>query len=101
MKSVFLNLLVLLIALVALDFNPAPVNNSHASKTHQLAQIPELDIDPFTTPSVRESQKQQNYIADPFIPIVILAHTLYHDRDISFYLPVYELHRSERFHLLI
>ncbi|MFL5785693.1 MAG: hypothetical protein ACJ76H_13840 [Bacteriovoracaceae bacterium] len=100
MKSIVLNIVILLIAFMALDFD-VPASQSDFSSDHQIAKIPQLDIDPLRNPTSRENSSKLNYIAEPFFPIVILAHSLYDDRDISFYLPVYELHHQNHFFLLI
>ena len=67
----------------------------------ELSNTHALNIDPIRNPSIRENSKHQNYIADPFFPLVVLAHTLYEERNFTFYLPVYELHRRKNFFLLI
>ncbi len=99
MKPLILKLVLVLIAFVAFDLGP--VKASDSLHDYHFSKVPEIDIDPIKNPSLRETSQQINYIADPFIPIVILVHNLYDERDFSFYLPVYTLHRQKNFFLVI
>lgn len=67
----------------------------------ELSNTPVLNIDPIRNPSSGDNSKHQNYIAEPFIAIVVLAHSLYEERNFSFYLPCYELHRQKDFFLIV
>lgn len=100
MTSNFLRLFLILVAFLAIDGHTFEMKQ-HSTTDFEFAPMPEIKIDPLQNPTSRGNSKQLNYIADPFIPMVILAHTLYDERDITFYLPLYELHRSQQLFLRI
>lgn len=99
MKSFILRLILVLVAVMA--FNVDVPESKVSSIQHALSQIPFFDIDPVRDPTSRTSDKKINYIAEPFIAIVVLADSLYKERDFTFYLPCYELHYRQRHFLLI
>lgn len=91
----------MLFLIVFMAFDLAPMKAADSVHDYHFSRIPQFDIEPIKNPAVREASHQINYIAEPFIPIVILAHSLYEIRDFSFYLPVYILHRLKNFFLVI
>lgn len=100
MSSRFLRLLLVLIAFMAFDGHSNDIR-PFTSADYEFAKNPDLRIEPLQNPASRGSFKQLNYIADPFFPIVVLAFSLYEERDFTFYLPRYELHHENQFFLLI
>ena len=99
MKSFCLKLILVLIAIMA--FNYEYVKSDQNQNVRIITVSPTLDIDPLKNPSSRGFEKLLNYIADPFIAIVVLVHSLYEEPNFEFYLPVYLLHRLSFFFLLI
>jgi hypothetical protein len=67
----------------------------------ELSNSPQLEIKPIQNPDLRSCSKHLNYIAEPFIALVVLAHSLYEEPDYTFYLVVYKLHRRKDFFLIV
>lgn len=82
-------------------FEARVVFANSAGHSVEYKSIPTLDLDPIKNPSNRDYERKDNYIAEGFRPIVVLVHSLYDEPDFRFYLPIYILHRLNRFFLVI
>ena len=69
-------------------------------KGTQLSSAPYFHVDPITHSSQKSGTKL-NPIAQNFIPVVVLAPTLYEERDFTYYLPLFAHSRTKDFFLLI
>ncbi len=100
MNSRLTTLFFILMAFLVIDGHSLEVP-SFSGSNFELSNSPELKIDPIQNPGLSFSNKHLNYIAEPFIAIVVLADSLYEVRDITFYLTRYELLRQKDFFLIV
>ncbi len=89
------------ILLLAVDNVVIAQDEAGINSAHHIARVPTVEVDPISHQSRFNPNAKLNYIADSFIPIVILAYNLFEDRDFAYYLPLYNLNRQKEYFLLI
>lgn len=101
MSSFLTNFLVTIFAFMIFEL---PVNLSetfHQVKGNEISRAPTFHIDPINSSSNKQGSSKVNPIAQSFIPFVVIAPTLFEERDTDHYLPLFAQYRSKDYFLLI
>lgn len=101
MRSYLTGIMAFFILLLAVDNVAIAHDDGLPGYDQQVSSIPVVDVDPLTYRTRITPDAKLNYIADSFIPMVILAFNLFEERDFTYYLPLYNLHRQKEYFLLI
>jgi hypothetical protein len=99
MKSIWINIFAVVIALTSLTSEGTSVNFS-SEQMSSLQSIPLWESDALKNPTEKQSEKN-HVIAQDFFPIVIIASQFDSSDSFHFYLPLYNLHRQKEYFLLI
>lgn len=94
----------ILAAVFAFMIYELPVSISetfHQVMETEISHAPIFNIDPINSSSSKNNNNKLNPIAQDFIPLVVIAPTLYVDRDHDHYLPLFAQYRPKDYFLLI
>ncbi len=81
---------------------PASVTESfQLVKGEAISRAPMFSIDPINSSEDKNSSNKLNPIAQHFIPLVVIAPTLFEERDHLHYLPLFAQFRPRDYFLLI
>jgi hypothetical protein len=94
----------ILVTIFAFMIYELPVSISetyHQVKGNEISHAPMFTIDPISSSSMKNNNYKINPIAQDFIPLVVIAPTVYEERDIDHYLPLFAQYRTKDYFLLI
>lgn len=81
---------------------PGSLNESfQLVKGNEITRAPMFSIDPINSAGDKNSNNKLNPIAQPFVPLVVIAPTLFEVRDYEHYLPLFAQYRPKDYFLLI
>lgn len=101
MSSILTNFLAIIFAFMIFEL---PVNLSekfHEVIGNEISRAPTFHIDPISTSSNKQSSSKLNPIAQNFIPLVVIAPTLFEERGFDHYMPLFAQYRPRDYFLLI
>lgn len=101
MSSLVSQILATVFAFILFEL-PASLNESFQMvKGDEIAHSPMVNLDPINSSKDKNSHSKLNPIAQQFIPLVVIAPTLFYERDCDHYLPLFAQYRPKDYFLLI
>lgn len=101
MSHIITNLMVTVFAFMIFELPVSLSESFHQVKVNEISSVPTFQLDPINSSSNKNSSGKLNPIAQNFIPFVVIAPTLFEERDHDHYLPLFAQYRTKDYFLLI